>query len=66
MVGRLVYLGSDRQRVVKCLEEGVFPPEVFRGIICSYSGAGKQWMKVISAEGAVVEMVLKERLFFCT
>ena len=23
MVGGLVYLGSDRQRVVKCLEEGL-------------------------------------------
>ena len=59
VVAGLVYLDSDRQRVVRCLEEGVFPPKVFRGIICSYSGAGKQWMKVTSAEGAVVKIVFK-------
>lgn len=66
VVGGLVYLDSDRQRVVKCLEEGVFSPKVFRGIICSCTGAGKQWMKVISAEGAVVEIVFKGTFFFRT
>ena len=59
MVGGLVYLDSDRQRVVKCLEEVGFLPLRFTGIICSCIGAGKQWMQVISAEGAVVEIVFK-------